>query len=61
MYAEKSWEEFRVIDIANESLTIKITLNKGHKMNYHSHAKRDEVWTIIQGKGKLSLKVLSNT
>jgi mannose-1-phosphate guanylyltransferase len=52
MYAEKSWGEFKVIDIAKESLTIKITLNKGHKMNYHSHAKRDEVWTIIQGKGK---------
>lgn len=52
MYAEKLWGEFRVIDIAKESLTIKITLNKGHKMNYHSHAKRDEVWTIIQGKGK---------
>lgn len=52
MYAEKSWGEFKVIDIAQESLTIKITLNKGHKMNYHSHAKRDEVWTIIQGHGK---------
>lgn len=52
MYAEKSWGEFKVIDIAKESLTIKITLNKGHKMNYHSHTKRDEVWTIIQGKGK---------
>ena len=52
MYAEKSWGEFKVIDIAKESLTIKIILNKGHKMNYHSHAKRDEVWTIIQGQGK---------
>lgn len=52
MYAEKSWGEFKVIDIAKESLTIKITLNKGHKMNYHSHTKRDEVWTIIQGQGK---------
>lgn len=52
MYAEKSWGEFKVIDIAKDSLTIKITLNKGHKMNYHSHAKRDEVWTIIQGQGK---------
>lgn len=52
MYAEKSWGEFKVIDIAQESLTIKITLNKGHKMNYHSHTKRDEVWTIIQGQGK---------
>ena len=52
MYAEKSWGEFKIIDIAKESLTIKITLNKGHKMNYHRHFKRDEVWTIIQGTGR---------
>lgn len=52
MYAEKSWGEFKIIDVAQESLTIKITLNKGHKMNYHMHTKRDEVWTIIQGTGR---------
>ena len=34
-----------------ESLTIKITLNPGHKMNYHSHERRDEVWTVLQGRG----------
>ena len=33
-------------------MTIKVTLNPGHKMNYHSHDRRDEVWTIISGKGK---------
>ena len=51
MFAEKSWGSFRVLDVEDESLTIKITLNPGHRMNYHSHARRDEVWTVISGHG----------
>ncbi len=50
-FAEKSWGSFRVLDVEDESLTIKITLNPGHRMNYHSHAHRDEVWTVISGSG----------
>jgi len=52
MFAEKSWGSYKVIDIEEESMTIKVTLNPGNKMNYHSHDRRDEVWTIISGKGK---------
>ena len=52
MFAEKSWGSYRVIDVEEESLTVKVTLNPGHKMNYHSHARRDEVWTVISGKGR---------
>lgn len=52
MFAEKSWGSFRVIDVENESLTIKVTLNPGHGMNYHSHKSRDEVWVVISGQGK---------
>lgn len=52
MFAEKSWGSFRVIDIENDSMTIKITLNPGHGMNYHSHERRDEVWTVVSGKGR---------
>ena len=52
MFAEKSWGSFRIIDIEEESLTIKVTLNPGHSMNYHSHARRDEVWTVISGQGQ---------
>lgn len=52
MFAEKSWGSFRVLDIEDESLTIKVTLNPGHRMNYHSHECRDEMWTIISGKGR---------
>ena len=40
---------------SNCRLTIKITLNAGHGMNYHSHENRDEVWTVISGTGRAIL------
>lgn len=52
MFAEKSWGNFKVIDIEDDSMTIKVTLNPGQQMNYHSHEHRNEVWTIISGQGK---------
>ena len=52
MFAEKSWGSFKVLDVENASMTIKVTLNAGHKMNYHSHKNRDEVWVVISGTGK---------
>lgn len=52
MFAEKSWGSFRIVDIDNASMTIKVTLNPGHQMNYHSHKHRDEVWVVISGRGK---------
>lgn len=51
MFAEKSWGSYRVIDVSDNSMTIKITLNPGHKMNYHSHNRRNEVWTVVSGTG----------
>ena len=53
MFAEKSWGSFRVLDIEDEGLTIKVTLNPGHQMNYHSHDYRNEVWTVISGQGRV--------
>ena len=55
MYAEKSWGSFRVLDEKAESLTILVTLNSGHGMNYHAHERRDEVWTVIEGSGRAIL------
>lgn len=52
MFAEKSWGSFRVIDVEEGSMTVKVTLNAGHGMNYHSHERRDEVWTVISGEGR---------
>lgn len=51
MFAEKSWGSFRVLDVEEESMTIKVILNPGHKMNYHSHKNRDEVWVVTSGNG----------
>ena len=51
MFAEKSWGSYRVLDVQESSLTVLVTLNPNHKMNYHSHQCRDEVWTVIKGTG----------
>lgn len=52
MYAEKSWGVFHVLDVGTDSLTIKVTMKANDYMNYHSHDFRDEVWTVVSGKGK---------
>lgn len=53
MFADKSWGSFRVLDIEDDNMTIKVTLNPEHKMNYHSHERRNEVWTIMSGEGRV--------
>ena len=55
MFAEKSWGSFRIIDVEEGSLTIKVMLNAGHAMNYHSHARRREIWTVVSGRGTVLL------
>ena len=52
MFAEKSWGKYKVLDVESGSMTIKVTLNAGNTMNYHSHNHRDEVWVVISGKGR---------
>ena len=52
-FAEKSWGSFKIIDVENESLTIKVTLNRGNRVKYHSHERRDEVWNFIEGTGRV--------
>ena len=55
MFAEKSWGSFRIIDVEESGLTIKVTLNAGHAMNYHSHAYRREIWNVVSGSGTVLL------
>ena len=52
-FVEKSWGTFKIIDADKTSLTIKVTLNRGSQMRYHSHERRDEVWNFIEGKGRV--------
>lgn len=53
MFAEKSWGSYRVLDVAERSMTVKVTLNPGNKMNYHSHEMRDEIWAVTDGDGRV--------
>lgn len=52
MFAEKSWGSYRVLDVEDNSLTIKVELKAGKNMNYHNHKNRDEVWVVISGEGR---------
>ena len=51
-YAEKSWGDYKVIDAGPDFLTVKVTLNAGAHMSYHSHEFRDEIWTVLSGTGR---------
>ena len=51
MFAEKSWGSYRVLDVGKDYLIVKVILNSGHCMNYHSHDRRDEAWTVVAGDG----------
>nr|MCR5278060.1 cupin domain-containing protein [Lachnospiraceae bacterium] len=50
-YAEKSWGSYQVMDIGVDNMTVKVTLLPGHSMNYHSHERRNEMWTVLEGEG----------
>ncbi len=54
-FAEKSWGTYSVIDIQPNAMTVKIMMNAGGQMTYHSHMHRTEIWTVISGSGKIIL------
>lgn len=51
-FAEKSWGSYSVIDAGKGYLNVKVILNPGNRMSYHSHEFRDEAWIILSGRGK---------
>ena len=52
MMAEKSWGSFQVLDVQNESMTVRVIIRAGQRMSYHSHTRRNEVWTVVSGNGR---------
>ncbi|MBR6158828.1 MAG: cupin domain-containing protein [Lachnospiraceae bacterium] len=55
MFSEKSWGSYMVIGVDDGSMTVRVTLNPGHGMHYHSHKLRDEVWTVVEGSGTATI------
>ena len=52
---ERPWGRFFVIhDEINYKLK-RIEVDAGGKLSYQYHNKRSETWTIVQGKGKMTL------
>lgn len=51
MFAEKSWGTYTVIDVQPGSMTVKVSMRAGEHMTYHMHNCREEVWTVVSGKG----------
>ncbi len=51
-YAEKSWGSYTVIDAEPGSMTVKLSMKAGEHLSYHMHNYREEVWTVVSGKGK---------
>lgn len=52
MFADKSWGNYRVLNVEAESMSILVTLHQGHSMNYHSHQHRNEIWNVLSGYGR---------
>ena len=67
MYEERAWGDFKVLDIYSpnksrksdekvfKSLVKHLYIKAGKSISYQKHNYRDEVWTIIDGKGILTL------
>ncbi len=60
MYEERRWGSYKVIDYITysderKSLTKHLEIHAGKKLSYQSHAKRDEIWTVVDGTGVLLL------
>lgn len=51
-YAEKSWGTYTVMDVQPGSMAVKLSMRAGEQMTYHMHNYREEVWTIVAGKGR---------
>lgn len=58
MYEERRWGEYRVLDYTqyedkSKSLTKHLMIEKGKSISYQCHLHRDEIWTVVDGEGKL--------
>lgn len=60
MYEEKRWGIRRTLDyIETEQggvLTRQVELHPGGLTSYHSHAKKEEIWTVLSGNGRFMLE-----
>ncbi|MDF2802129.1 MAG: mannose-phosphate guanylyltransferase [Anaerocolumna sp.] len=61
MYGERVWGHYNVLDYKNyvggmKSLTRQLYIKEGSSLGYHSHMHIDEIWTILDGVGSLTIE-----
>lgn len=61
MFVEKSWGTYTVMDVQSSSMTVKISMQAGQQMSYHSHDYREEVWTVVAGSGRAVVDGIEKT
>ena len=52
---ERPWGRFFIIDEQSTYKLKRIEVEPGKRLSYQYHKKRSEVWTIIKGKGLITL------
>ena len=55
MYEERTWGDFKILDMYKNSLVKHLFIKKGEHISYQKHNMRDEIWTIIDGQGTFIL------
>ena len=54
-YEERNWGRYIVLDETEKKLVKTLYIDANKNLSYQKHAYRDEVWTIVSGKGKFVL------
>ena len=44
-----------LLDVGAQSMTVRLDIEAGYTMNTHSHAYRDETWTVVKGTGRATV------
>ena len=52
---ERPWGKFFVLHDENSYKLKRIEVNPGGRLSYQYHHKRSEVWTIVEGVGRITL------
>lgn len=60
MFAEKMWGTYRVFSKSENSLVAQLKIKKDGVISYHYHEKRDEIWNVISGTGKVIIDGMEN-
>ena len=50
-YAERTWGAYEVLTAERNSLTRRIVMQAGNRIQYHAHSRRSECWIVTAGEG----------